>query len=609
MHGSDPFGELAEFLHTTQEQAGRQITGVKSAYIGYIVRWFPNNDVIVANPLGGTVPQALANIMPDGNNVGLPSLSPRIPLSTAFAGIANGINPVNASIHPGIVLAPMGGAAATSEDQYKGEQVLVLNLNNLIGYSACAFMLFNSKAISPALSIPVTNAELKPGEWLMVSPSGTHIHFMLSGDFLAYGMKTLDGGGNPQGGNTSVAAEGSITLQTVLAITSPTPSDEDGDIWLRSRNNVKINGLNLYLNSTEYMSLLAGTSMDLTATVGINLLASDVNLLSTNTIHITARNTVQITSVNGGSNALFSTDLTLTGATNITMNAQGIGSGGDATVQAIRNIALNAGNAIQIYAIADQVVIQAGTTLTQNAGLDLNMNIANNLNVTGQNEAIFQFNNDTTFLTGGIFSVTAEKQISIAVTSGTAVQNLTLHTDNGSINVTPFINFSVTAGGDVNISGLGAATLEATNNDVTISSANGGIVMSGIALNVTTVGSIHFDITKSLGSFFINTTSGGHVDITTGTLSMTAANDVGIVATSGTIKTISATGTTIEDQGGHINLVGASGSPVDNVMLAAFLTIFASHTHGGVMAGTDFTGPGPNVPPGYPYTSQVVSVA
>ncbi len=231
-------GYVSETLHMQQGQASAQISGTKPAYIGYIVSYDIKSGMVqVANPLAGAVSPSAGSVA--GVPVGTVMISPFIPLATYCAGRSDGVNPINPDVPSyGWQIAPIGPQTPTA-----GEQVLVCNVRNDIGYSACAFMLFNGGAKPPGNAIPVSNVTLKPGEWLRVNPSGTTEHWDNLGNINTYAQQ-VPSDTDHVGGCIKTMAYGGISFNTGNPDTDQDkPVDPDwGDIDLYARGTQAVEG-------------------------------------------------------------------------------------------------------------------------------------------------------------------------------------------------------------------------------------------------------------------------------------------------------------------------------------------------------------------------------
>ncbi len=234
-------GYVSETLHMQQGQASAQISGTKPAYIGYIVSYDINSGMVqVANPLAGAVSPTASDVA--GLPVGTVMISPFIPLATYCAGRSDGTNPINGDVTSwGWQIAPIGGSSPQTPTA--GEQVLVCNVRNDIGYSACAFMLFNSMAKPPGNAIPVSDVTLKPGEWLRVHPSGTTEHWDNLGNINTYAQQ-VPSDTDHVGGCIKTMAYGGISFNTGNPDTDQDkPVDPDwGDIDLYARGTQAVEG-------------------------------------------------------------------------------------------------------------------------------------------------------------------------------------------------------------------------------------------------------------------------------------------------------------------------------------------------------------------------------
>lgn len=294
----------SEFLHLLQQQANRQITGIKSAYVGYIQSYDPSTHMVqVLNPLAGQGPT------PDnsfgGGPMGLPLKSPWIPLASSYVGLSNGTGLINAGVtHYGIQIAPLGGASQF--DPTAGEQVLVINLQNEIGYSACAFLMFNDHAIPPGAGIPVLGVPLAPGEMLVVTATGTVVHFSNSGDVTILARKA-----GAQEGDLRATANGGIFIATVADGAAPS-AVISGNIDIQSRvdlNTYSI-GYTIIKASPTTGGILLSTlpspddpltgDIDMSAADGINMSASTSIIMQSGTqIEISAGTKVKMTGLTG----------------------------------------------------------------------------------------------------------------------------------------------------------------------------------------------------------------------------------------------------------------------------------------------------------------------
>lgn len=197
----DIHGDMAEYIHLSQQASEMQIGSTsKQLYIGYINSYDPlTHTVTVVNPLN--IDPVLGNMV----------ISQPMPLFSFLAPIRKGPNPVNSNVPAyGFQQALFGGAQANISLEYKGEQVLVLNIRPGTGYGAAALLMFNDLALAPGGNIPVSGAALAGGEFVYVQPSGTTTHFDNEGNINIYCQQP----NGMTGGNVQTMAYGGISLNT-----------------------------------------------------------------------------------------------------------------------------------------------------------------------------------------------------------------------------------------------------------------------------------------------------------------------------------------------------------------------------------------------------------
>jgi hypothetical protein len=263
-HISDHEGYVKDFMSLMQAQASKEVTGTKQVWVGYISEYDPiRHAVKVLNPLAGDVPAANQFQNAGAPQTGTPLEYGMIPLASQFVGIANGTNPVNDLVeHPGIQICPLGGA--TAQNPTAGEQCVVINLNNEIGYATCAFLLFNEIALPPGGNIPVLGTAMQPGEWLFVTPTGTTIYMDIDGNLTVMVRQA----GHDEG-DLNVTANGGISIATVADGTVPTAADV-GDIDITSVRDINEDAGRDH-TETAVRDITEESTRDITRTAGRNI--------------------------------------------------------------------------------------------------------------------------------------------------------------------------------------------------------------------------------------------------------------------------------------------------------------------------------------------------
>lgn len=611
----DTEGYLNELFHISQQQASQQLTGLKSCWIGTIVKALPDGTVMVANPLAGPMPTAQEQVDPNGNPTGSAQIYGPMQLCTSFAGCTSGLNTANSNVVPGIQMMPFGGSS--ENEPTKGEMVLVLNLNNDIGYCTCALMLFNNMALAPgANSLFLTHAPIQPGEWLFVNPSGTQIYIQQNGNFTLFSMPKPTGGG----GDIQIFSSGGLAFETSVTSNAihpgiPTPLQDPFDIQFTSANNFEVTAdqdIGLQANhgvftafSDDTAAVTSNGDVDLQSGVGGD--EADIHLLSSGDIDIEAANDVNIASINGGSNAQWAEDLTLTGSDDTVINAQGNGGNGDINLDAVRSsfvfgnvdawITSNTGdthvvaNGGQIF-INTNAVGNPGSNISLQSSKSINFTAPNNMTaVPGNNYAVNAGNGIALAAQGALFTIVGAVGISIVATGADCSIGATA----GNVNINP--------GVDANIIPLGDLNLTAQNGNMNVLTPNGDMLFTphtDFTVNAGTDvslkannGDLSLTVVGKLNSMQFKTDPAGQWEVNAGTISISAAKNQNIgIATTGT-------GTITIDTGTTITLQDGSGNNVLVLLTDMFRAAFNAHTH---MAGA--TGPpDTKLASGYPLTT------
>ncbi len=335
-------GHISEGQNILQGQVDQQRQSHALAYIGYIAEYFPEDATCtVYNPNN-------SNTDPNNPNP-VPMLSNRIPLGTGLSGLSNGKTPINDQIKAwGIQIAPLGGG--TQNEPQAGEQVLVLRLNAEIGYEACAFLLYNDMAQPPGgQDMPVIGGQLKNGEILLVTPSGTITYFDIDGNLKIITQVAPNGMTN-QTGNLSAVANGGIALRTAVADTVPDEPDQydidvtahqdvnvnaDRDINLTAVRDLKLDPRDINVSCDRNLNIAIGTNMETLVTGNQDTVVSENQ---TNHVLGTSTNTVD------GAETRTTTGPLLVGCGNmITISAAGEIAIGSDTLIEILAPAINAG--------------------------------------------------------------------------------------------------------------------------------------------------------------------------------------------------------------------------------------------------------------------------
>lgn len=177
-----------ELTHTLKHIVEQQVSDRKPFAYAHIATYDPKT---------GAVKVIYPSIR---NEDGTPTMSPWMPLSTAWAG------PSGKSY--GFQYAPYGGASL--EEPTAGEQVIVDIIDSVYGTSFAASLVFNAKA-------PPPRADLLPGEFVFQNDLGSVLRFHQIGDIEINSVT-----------NINLIAEGRIKLEAPVTETTGNLSAGNG---------------------------------------------------------------------------------------------------------------------------------------------------------------------------------------------------------------------------------------------------------------------------------------------------------------------------------------------------------------------------------------------
>lgn len=347
---------IDHFMHSLNFQASKQTEQIKPAYIGYIKEYDLERGMVkVIDPLNG--PET------EDNNPGPAMISDWMPFGTLQAGIT-GDNPINPDIKKwGLQIIPFGGGDEKTFDK-PTEQVLVINIRTSTGYSSCALMLYNNKAMPPGKEMPILKVDVDKGDLLYVNASGTTFYFKTKTGTVYLFVDKVESdsegssGDENDAGNFISGIAGGVHQQTFSDLDKAPPKNPDpGDIWSTSFKNTEIvAGKGILLQTVEDTE------------------ADDLDTIdpAEGDIDFSALQNLQGYAIEGGIILATGDDSVTPEVGNVELNAVN-----DILGSATNNISLGAGVNVEIAA-TEAILMQSATlTMTMSGTVDITAPIIN----------------------------------------------------------------------------------------------------------------------------------------------------------------------------------------------------------------------------------------